>query len=232
MAKKFHIDVEIIEQGDIYFFYKPRRGIDETKNIRDVSRFFFVLDPENRELPRYVVMGNKRMPAVSRTPHDGGGTTWGFVQIVGGRGFQTTLQQTRRPTKDASRPAGEGIYAIVKHRGHTHLMYSLELPRSLGEVQRAFNIQQEGNYIFLTRAIEDSPKSPDLPFSNFSQAQVDKLNQRGTEVLLIDRGSDIGRMGIRAETEQETIDTADIFSKLHVNAQRHPLDALISGAWI
>src|ERR1041385_3370485 len=114
MVSKWQIDIAIIEEGDIYFFYKPKRGISETKNIGDVSRFFFVLDP-TEGIPRYLVMGNKKMPTLS----DGGDTTWGFVQIVGGRGFQTTLEQPLGPRKNASRPAGEGIYAIVKHRNHT-----------------------------------------------------------------------------------------------------------------
>jgi len=36
----------------------------------------------------------------------------------------------------------------VKHeQGHTHLAYVLELPKELGEVQKAFHIHEEGSFI-------------------------------------------------------------------------------------
>ena len=31
---------EILEQGDIYFFYRPKKGAEEVKGIEDVRRFF------------------------------------------------------------------------------------------------------------------------------------------------------------------------------------------------
>ena len=30
---------EILEQGDIYFFYRPRKGAEEVKGIEDISVF-------------------------------------------------------------------------------------------------------------------------------------------------------------------------------------------------
>jgi hypothetical protein len=40
---------EILEQGDIYFFYRPRKGAEEVKGIEDVRRFFMVTAPEKSE---------------------------------------------------------------------------------------------------------------------------------------------------------------------------------------
>ncbi|HVZ11682.1 MAG TPA: hypothetical protein VG965_01505 [Patescibacteria group bacterium] len=225
MPLRWEHDVEFLEYGDIYFFYKVKRNV-EPHGIADVSRFFIVLDPEKENPPRYIVMGNKWLPKVFVD----GNTAWGFVQIVGGRGFRT--QTSRSPNiKNTSRPAGEGIYAIVTHRDHTHLLYLLELPKAQGPVQKAFNIQKEGNYIFQNRSVETSPKSPDLQFSNFSRIDVNALNKRGTEILLVGVGSDIGRLGISAQKDYETIQTADIFSKLHLDRERHPIKSLISGDW-
>lgn len=225
--KKWKFDVQFVEEGDIYFFYKPKKGIETIKSIDDVSRFFFVLDPYGKEFPRYIVMGNKKMPEVN----DGGKTTWGFVQIVGRRGFET-YRKVNKPTKSASRPAGEGIYAIITHRTHSHLLYSLELPKKLGEVQNAFSIQNEANYVLMERPIEQSRKDPDVPFSNFTAVtSPNNLNLRGTEILLVGVGSDIGRLGIKAESEDETLKSADIFSKLKVNSLRHPTEGLVSGRW-
>jgi hypothetical protein len=33
---------EILEQGDIYFFYRPKKNVEEVKGIEDVRRFFMV----------------------------------------------------------------------------------------------------------------------------------------------------------------------------------------------
>ena len=39
-------EAEILEQGDIYFFYRPKKGAEEVKGIEDVRRFFMVTAPE------------------------------------------------------------------------------------------------------------------------------------------------------------------------------------------
>ena len=40
------IDSEVLEQGDIYFFYRPKKAAEEVKGIEDVRRFFMVTAPE------------------------------------------------------------------------------------------------------------------------------------------------------------------------------------------
>jgi hypothetical protein len=39
-----HIDVKILEQGDIFFFYRPKVSSKEIKSIDD-DRFYMVLCP-------------------------------------------------------------------------------------------------------------------------------------------------------------------------------------------
>ena len=39
-----------MEQGDIYFFYRPKKGAEEVKGIEDVRRFFMVTAPEQEEI--------------------------------------------------------------------------------------------------------------------------------------------------------------------------------------
>lgn len=56
----------------------------------------------------------------------------------------------------AARPAGEGVYAIVRHDSHTHLAYSLELPRKPGKVQRDLRIDDEASYILTVK----NPEKP------------------------------------------------------------------------
>lgn len=35
-------NIEIIEQGDIFFFYRPKVDTEEVKDIKDVQRFYMV----------------------------------------------------------------------------------------------------------------------------------------------------------------------------------------------
>jgi hypothetical protein len=43
------MDAEILERGDIYFFYRPKKAAEEVKGIEDVRRFFIVSAPEQEE---------------------------------------------------------------------------------------------------------------------------------------------------------------------------------------
>ena len=68
------MDAEILEQGDIYFFYRPKKGAEEVKGIEDVRRFFMVTAPEQEEnnnnsksqLYRLFVIGKKSLPEIER----------------------------------------------------------------------------------------------------------------------------------------------------------------------
>lgn len=225
---KWKIDVSILEEGDIYFFYKPKRGVEHPKDITDVSRFYFIIQKQGQKLPRYIVMGNKKMPEFEM----GDKTSWGFVQIAGGRGFEATGKTPGYRSKGASRPAGEGIYAIIAHRTHSHLMYTLELPKVAGEVQKAFNIKARADYILMQRPAEVGPRYMDLPYSNFLPVRDDyHLNKNGTQLLLIGVGPDIGRIGISAETEKESLSSSGLINKLKMDVKRHPVGSLITGRW-
>jgi hypothetical protein len=57
-------DAEILEQGDIYFFYRPKKGAERVKGIEDVRRFFMVTAPEGGKL--YRLIGKKSLPEVRK----------------------------------------------------------------------------------------------------------------------------------------------------------------------
>src|SRR6476469_1532929 len=64
---------EILEQGDIYFFYRPKKDAEEIKSIEDVRRFFMVTAPEEEKnnnksrLYRLFIIGKKSLPEVRKT---------------------------------------------------------------------------------------------------------------------------------------------------------------------
>jgi hypothetical protein len=42
MVKEDKNSIGIIEQGDIFFFYRPKVDTEEVKDIKDVQRFYMV----------------------------------------------------------------------------------------------------------------------------------------------------------------------------------------------
>jgi hypothetical protein len=162
-------DAEILEQGDIYFFYRPKKDAQEVKGIDDVRSFFMVTAPEKRragregeakedfstdssksQLYRLLVIGKKSLPEVRKTEARASEKYWARVGGI----FKDANELTREILSDefrrgdAARPVGEGKYAIVKHhQNHTELAYVLELPKEPGEAQKELSIEKEASYI-------------------------------------------------------------------------------------
>lgn len=232
-TERWEINLSFLEQGNIYFFYKPKKGNLIVERFDEVGRFYFVLQPFESTQLRFIVLGAKKLP---KTQESDGAAGWAIVQRVGGKGFEVERQQTMK--SGSARPAGEGVYALVRHDDHTHFLYSLELPSRLGEVQHALGISREANYIIVIKhPITTSPTRTTPPYVISDQKfraleSSHELNQTGSEILLTSGKKLINRLGVRVEKDHETMETADIFSKLHVDQQRHPITPLVSGKWI
>ena len=55
----------ILEQGDIFFFYRPKVRSEKVESIDEVGRFFVVLAPEsNGKKSLYRVIGKKSLPEI------------------------------------------------------------------------------------------------------------------------------------------------------------------------
>jgi hypothetical protein len=247
-------DAKILERGNIYFAYRPRVDVQTVHGLEDVQRLSVILGPRGRDSYRLIVIGQKRLPAV-----DGDRTAWGFVEKVASdpeavedeldpkRYLTTTHGERDRP---AARPAGEGVYAIVRHRGHTHLVYVLELPAEPGEVQRALNIAREASHIVAVR----NPKAPAEPGIGLEESRrahfprglqqrfrgrrfinldpPDFLDHEGCEILLVaTRPGGLEELGISLDARQEDEETADIFTDLRLEKSLHPLTPLLKGTW-
>jgi hypothetical protein len=262
MAKKQNLrappqaEVDVLERGDIYFAYRPKIEAQAARGFEDVQRLYMILSPHGKPTYRLIIIGEKRLPAVS-----GGGDrkSWGFVEKVATRAEEvedeldpeTYRTETRGERQvPAARPAGEGIYAIVRHGGHTHLAYALELPPKPGEVQRALNIVSEGSYIISVK----NPEAPSAPGTGLDESRrarfpkklqerfegrrfipvdpPDFLDYEGAEILLVGARQDVfGELGLQLETERETEATAEIFNDLKLERSLHPLTPLFKGKW-
>jgi hypothetical protein len=212
--------IKVLERGDIYFIY--RRKIEEASaaGLADVQRFFMILSPHDTKRYRLLVIGQKRLPAIG----DRGERTWGFVEKASrtARALQEELAPGRYQTKTrgertqpVARPAGEGVYALVRHTDHTHLVYALELPDKPGAVQEGLHLAAEGRYIVSIKNPEQ-PSPPGVGLGEERQASFPKtlqesfrghrfipvdppsfLNYEGAEVLLIGAGEDVSEEVVR-----------------------------------
>jgi hypothetical protein len=278
-------DSEILEKGLVYFFYRPKVGVEEVHGPEDVQKLYILMWPgaesikrDEKEMghtegklgadhpERLIILGKKKLPEVHGKRHE---RFWGFVDKVSKRiedldkqlGSVTYTTKTRGERHvEGARPIGEGVYALVKHHGTTHLAYVLELPEEPTGIQKAFNIAKEGSYVI-------SVKNPDAPGVSFMRKEkkaeypeelkkyfVGKtgtqlrfttnvhptlLDYEGTEILFISASDDLkeefGEVGEYIE-ELEHVDakkvTSDkLWKELHIKKTDFPAEPLLQNEW-
>src|SRR5918999_1070431 len=180
MVKEDKNSIEIIEQGDIFFFYRPKVDTEEVKDIKDVQRFYMVTAPEEEEeeekkndIYRLFLIAQKQLPEIIEGKSTSEEKNWALNILTTSNPddihkellpaeYTTETRGKRRLA--AAAPAGEGKYAIVKHYNHTELAYILELPEIPGPTQREFEIKKEASYIITL-------KNPDVKVPGFAAAE-------------------------------------------------------------
>lgn len=244
---------EIVEQGDVFFAYRPKVEHDEAEGLGDVQRFFMVLKPEGGGPIRLTVLGRKRLPDVET--HE---RLWGFVDMIAksGEEIEAEFKEQHYRTKTrgdrtlpAARPAGEGVYALLRRGRNLHLVYELELPEQPGEVQRELNIPQQGAYVLaIINPERPPPPRPGIPEHEdphypkplqqefrgrrFAADDPHLLDFADAEFVLVGARTDPERAyDIDIEAERETAGKADIFRQLKLSRRDHPLEPLFEGKW-
>jgi hypothetical protein len=247
-AKKKSGPADVLEQGDIFFFYRPRVGEENPEDEADLERFFLILHPLHEPVYRLILLGKKRLPPKGK----GGERFWGLVDRVVGDaekarqalGEETYETKTRgRRTRPAARPAGEGVYALAHHGDHVHLAYSLELPSRAGPVQKDLGIEEEASFILNVKNPEavERPERPVYPprlqekFHGRKFLPADSaefLNLEKTELLFIAvRRAVEKELGIHFQREEESRRSAEIFRDLKVQRLDTPVEPLLQGEW-
>jgi hypothetical protein len=247
---------EIIEQGDIFFFYRPKVGTEEVKDIKDVQRFYMIVLPEDNNKYRLFLIGQKQLPEIVEGKSTSEEKNWALNILTTSNPddihkelmpseYTTETRGKRRLA--AAAPVGEGKYTIVKHGNHTELAYILELPEIPGPTQREFEIKKEASYIISVKnpdvkvpGFAASEKNPEYPkalkekFGDKRWINVDEpdlLNYENTQLLLIGaKKKDIEEeLGVDIDEEKETERSADLFKELKLKKEQVPLKPLLKG---
>jgi uncharacterized protein DUF2795 len=206
---------EIIEQGDIFFFYRPKVDTEEVEHIKDVQRFYMITSPEkrNKNIYRLFLIGQKQLPEIVEGRSTSKERNWALNVLTTSNSEDIRrellpaeyITETRGKRRIAAAvPVGEGKYCIVKHDNHTELAYILELPKIPGPTQREFEIKKEASYIISVKnpdvtipgyaAFSTEDKKPNYPkylkerFGDRRWINVEDpelLNYENTQVLLI-----------------------------------------------
>lgn len=244
-----------LEKGNIYFFYRPRVEEEDPGGKSDVRNLYMVLCSKDKHA-RLGILGQKEMPDPEKSGHN---RYWGFIDLVrkDPKAIRDALASEEYETKTrgkrhqpAARPAGEGVYRILRHEDHTHLAYRLELPKSPGEVQDELGIEEQASYVISVKNPEkgspraaglsedrkaDFPKKLQEKFRDRKFIDADPpdfLNHEGCEFVLISASEDLKEdLGIELKVEDEDKSSADIFNQLKADKLEAPTEPLFEGKW-
>jgi len=144
-------EVNVLEQGRITFFYRPRVELQHPEELADVQRLLMLLEPDGRDRHRLIALGRKQLPLAGR--HE---RFWGFVDVVldHPQDMEAVLAAQTYGTKTrgmrhlpAARLVGEGTYALEQHDDHTHLAYTLDSITTGDPVVATLTIEESASYI-------------------------------------------------------------------------------------
>lgn len=194
---------DIIERGDILFFYRPTVQPASCRTARasdrmappdndgppirtppgegtGVQSFFVVLSPAGGQ-HRRLRIGRKRMPAPS------GERFWGRIERVGSldRVLRDQLEDEHYVTKTrgeryqpGARPIAQGCYAFVRHDDHVHLAYRLEHTEA-EDVPEEVRVPDAGSHVVLFE------RTPRTKATWTTAGEPARLDTEGEELVLV-----------------------------------------------
>lgn len=243
-----------LEQGNIYFVYRPRVEHEEVSSADDIQQTHIVLDVHGKSCFRLLTLGKKSLPELNSDNQQG----WSFIEVVSNtaKELEAGLREEVYETKTrgerhqpAARPVGEGVYKIIASGNETRLVYALELPAEIGPAQQELNINQTGNYVISVKNPEkptpagqgfqrgdrkaDFPQDLQAAFGDrrfIAVNPIDFLNYAGAEILLISTASEeAADVGAALNPQPEDASTSEAINKLRMRKTRHPLEPLLEG---
>ena len=150
--------IEVLERGDVQFFFRPMvQPVEADAFVLGVQSFFLILSPR-RGHHRRLRIGKKRMPSSRRERF------WGRIERVGGmhRVLGAALEAETYATKTrgeryqpAARPIAQGTYELVLHHeddkpddAHVHFRWEAE-PFGFEDAPEEIGLAESGDHLVL-----------------------------------------------------------------------------------
>ena len=175
--------VEVLERGDIGFFFRPSvQPADAPLVTLEVQRFFLVLSPAGGREHRRLRVGRKRLP---KRP---GERCWGTIERVGtlDRVLSDQMESERYETKTrgaryqpGARPIAQGCYAFVRHDDHCHLAYRADQLEPELELPEGVSVPEAGSLIVLWK------RQPPGRATWTTEGDPHLLDDEGAELVLV-----------------------------------------------
>lgn len=235
----------IVEQGDIYFFYRPKVNTDSIESLDDVQRLHLVLAPDDSPRARLFLVGKKRLPEIIKGESRSTEREWMMNDMTGepkqvGRALAPVAYQTKtrgEQQQGEAIPAGEGRYVVFEARNSSRLAYRLHRPDQTGTAQQELGILPEASFVISVRNPElDVPGFPDAK-PDYPESLQEKfadrrwldigdsrlLDYENAQFLLVGAHADLGEEGIEVKGQP------DLFGTLGLEPQVWPTEALEEG---
>jgi len=183
--------VDVLERGDIAFFYRPQvQPANALVESPGVQSFFLVLSPASGRARRLRI-GRKRMPDTR------GQRFWASVERVGTlqRVLADQLEAEHYTTKTrgaryqpGARPVAQGSYAFVRHDDHTHHVYRVEHAEPTDDLPEEVRVPEAASYVVLFK------KRPRGRATWTTDGDPSRLDREDAEIVLV---------GVADEPERE-----------------------------
>ena len=235
----------VVEKGDIYFFYRYKVENKKGSSLKDLARFYLILNPDDNKKARLFIVGKKKMPKIQKGQSKSTAKEW--MRNESTQDPKKLLKALRPIVYDTKTkgqrlepgavPAGSGRYVIFKKESSTELAYKLERPESAGKVQEELQILPQASYVI-------SVKNPDIESKAFSDEDPDFpktlkkkfaekrwlpindarfLNYENAQFLLIGAHDDLDEHDIKVTGRSK------IYKALGLSKSEWPMDALENG---
>ncbi len=237
-----------VEQGDIYFFYRPKVNVDKVQGLDDVQRLHLVIAPDDADTARLFVVGRKRMPEILKGQQKSTVREWMMNDLSGKpKAIGEALAPLEYETKTRGEqqqgeaiPVGEGRYAIFERDSSTRLAYRLSSPQKPGKAQQALGILAEASYVISVRnpsldvpgfpeAKPNYPKRLQDKFADKRWIDIDDaklLDYPSAQFLLIGAHDALSEEGVTISGK------ANLFKTLGLNKRDWPTEALETGKFM
>lgn len=223
---------QILEKGNIYFFYRARVGVEHPKSAADIARSFLVLRPDSSEKKscRLIAIPKKKLP---RSGHDrfmaillNAHVSYDELHSFLGDDYKA---EDEVESNKVSVAFGEGVYALISTSGgrESHLVYSLTIPAELGQVQHELGLDsKKGCFIVSTKnpdysmpigakMVHGGPEYPDSIKAEFhgrrwAPLQPDHLAYDNSYLLLIGESHGADKILAEKDVAEELEELADV----------------------